>query len=383
MARELIIPGKSDEGERSGYQSAPERAELNDGRYEDGLRPQRLADVVGQQKVLTRLRISLDAARKRNEPLGHLLLDGPPGLGKTTLATVIPKELGKELQITSGPSLSAPKNLLPYLTNASYGSVLFIDEIHRMPAPVEEYIYPAMEDFRIDITVGDGLNARTVNIKLQKFTVIGATTRTGLLTGPLRDRFVNREHLDFYKIDEIAEIVRRSARKLRTDVSADAVHEIARRSRGTPRKANNLLRWARDYAQSKSDGRITTSVAQAAFHLQEVDELGLEAQDRRYLTTLVNVFAGGPAGVQALAHSLHIPADTLRGRSRTISPADGLRVARVAGPNDHGRGPGPLEPVDATTPRRSTRPLVLTPPALCDTVADGEAQRRTDDCIIR
>jgi Holliday junction DNA helicase RuvB len=289
----------------------PPAADLNDNRYDDELRPQRLEDVVGQHKVLTRLRIVLDAARMRSEPLGHLLLDGPPGLGKTTLATVIPRELGTDLQITSGPSLSAPKDLLPYLTNAAHGSVLFIDEIHRMPAAVEEYIYPAMEDFRIDITLGEGLNARTVNIKLQRFTVIGATTRSGLLTGPLRDRFVNREHLDFYEQDEIAEIVRRSGRKLRTELSDDAVHEIARRSRGTPRKANNLLRWARDYAQSRADGRITTAVARDAFSLQEVDELGLEGQDRRYLATLAGTFAGGPAGVQALAHSLNIPADTL------------------------------------------------------------------------
>jgi holliday junction DNA helicase RuvB len=310
MAREPVFRGKAKEG-GDAAPGGPGRSDLNDSRYDDELRPQRLADVVGQQKVLTRLKIMLDAAQKRNEPLGHLLLDGPPGLGKTTLATVIPKELGTELQITSGPSLSAPKDLLPYLTNASERSVLFIDEIHRMPPAVEEYIYPAMEDFRIDITLGDGLNARTVNIKLQRFTIIGATTRSGLLTGPLRDRFVNREHLDFYEIDEIAEIVRRSGRKLRTEISDDAVHEIARRSRGTPRKANNLLRWARDYAQSRHDGRITTDVAKLAFELQEVDELGLEAQDRRYLTTLVNVFAGGPAGIQALAHTLNIPVDTL------------------------------------------------------------------------
>jgi holliday junction DNA helicase RuvB len=321
MAREPVFRGKA-EGEKkssrtadgvnlAGAEKVRPDVDLDDPRFDDELRPQRLADVVGQRKAIARLEIMLDAAKKRKEPLGHLLFDGPPGLGKTTLATVIPRELGTEVQIASGPSLGAPKDLLPYLTNASYGSVLFIDEIHRMPAAVEEYIYPAMEDYRVDITLGDGLNARTVNIKLQRFTVIGATTRSGLLTGPLRDRFVNRLHFDFYDIAEIAEIVRRSAGKLRTEVSDDAVQEIARRSRGTPRKANNLLRWARDYAQSKSDGRITTPVAKDAFHLQEVDDLGLEAQDRRYLTTLVNVFVGGPAGIQALAHSLNIPTDTL------------------------------------------------------------------------
>lgn len=322
MAREPVFRGKRKDSDSpgnvdggSGPRQPPGGATgpggPDESRYDDELRPQCLADVIGQEKVLTRLKITLDAAKMRQEPLGHLLLDGPPGLGKTTLATVIPRELGTEMQITSGPSLSAPKDLLPYLTNASHGSVLFIDEIHRMPAAVEEYIYPAMEDFRVDITLGDGLNARTVNIKLQRFTVIGATTRSGLLTGPLRDRFVNREHLDFYSVDEIAEIVRRSARKLRTEASEDAVAEIAKRSRGTPRKANNLLRWARDYAQSRSDGRITPEAARDAFHLQEVDDLGLEAQDRRYLTTLVHSFGGGPAGVSALGHSLNIPTDTL------------------------------------------------------------------------
>jgi holliday junction DNA helicase RuvB len=308
-AKKRALPADLDKSES--LPAPPPSTNLDDTRYDDELRPQRLCDVVGQRKTIARLEIMLDAAKKRKEPLGHLLFDGPPGLGKTTLATVIPKELGTEVQIASGPSLGAPKDLLPYLTNASYGSVLFIDEIHRMPAAVEEYIYPAMEDYRVDITLGDGLNARAVNIKLQRFTVIGATTRSGLLTGPLRDRFVNRLHFDFYDDAEIAEIVRRSAIKLRTEIAEDAVHEIARRSRGTPRKANNLLRWTRDYAQSKSDGRITTPVAQDAFGLQEVDELGLEAQDRRYLTTLANVYIGGPAGIQALSASLNVPADTL------------------------------------------------------------------------
>src|SRR5580698_2528332 len=320
MAREPVFRGDK-EGEKkrarpSDVGNSPNSldgpaANLDDTRYDDELRPQRLSDVVGQRKAIARLEIMLDAAKKRKEPLGHLLFDGPPGLGKTTLAMTLAREMGTECQITSGPSLQAPKDLLPYLTNASYGSVLFIDEIHRMPAAVEEYIYPAMEDYRVDITLGDGLNARAVNIKLQRFTVIGATTRSGLLTGPLRDRFVNHLHFDFYDDAEIAEILRRSAVKLRTEIDEEGVHEIARRSRGTPRKANNLLRWARDYAQSKADGRITTAVARDAFQLQEVDDLGLEAQDRRYLSTLVRVFGGGPAGVQALGHSLNIPTDTL------------------------------------------------------------------------
>lgn len=200
-------------------------------RHDEELRPQRLDDVVGQRKVVERLRIILDATKKRDEPLSHLLLDGPPGLGKTTLATVLPKELGVEFQITSGPSLSAPKDLLPYLTNASERSILFIDEIHRMPAAVEEFIYPAMEDFRVDITLGEGLNARTINMKLQPFTVIGATTRSGMLTAPLRDRFVNREHLEFYDQEELIEIISRNAKKLNTEISSEAAAEMARRSR--------------------------------------------------------------------------------------------------------------------------------------------------------
>ena len=280
-------------------------------RYDDELRPSRLEDVVGQKAVVERLRILLEATKRRKEPLGHLLLDGPPGLGKTTLATVVPRELGTEIQITAGPSLSAPKDLLPYLTNAGYGSVLFIDEIHRMPPAVEEFIYPAMEDFRVDITLGDGLNARTINMKLQPFTLIGATTRSGMLTAPLRDRFVNREHLDFYTDEELATIVTRNARKLRTEISPEAAREIAIRSRGTPRKTNNWLRWTRDFADVRANGKITLEVARAALKMKGVDDAGLEEQDRKYLQTIIRVFAGGPAGVQALGHTMNIPADTL------------------------------------------------------------------------
>ncbi|RMG35426.1 MAG: Holliday junction branch migration DNA helicase RuvB, partial [Planctomycetota bacterium] len=292
---------------------ATTRSPLNavDRELDEQLRPQRLADVVGQRKVVERLQILLDAARIRGEPLGHLLLDGPPGLGKTTLATVIPRELDVEFQIASGPVLSAPKDLLPYLTNAAPGSILFIDEIHRLPAAVEEFLYPAMEDFRVDITLGEGVSARTINMPLKPFTVIGATTRSGLLTAPLRDRFVNRQRLDFYSDDEIAELVRRNAAKLKTTVEEAAAWEIARRSRGTPRKANNLLRWTRDYATARAGGHITLQVACDALQMLEVDAIGLEELDRRYLKTLIAVFGGGPAGIQALAHSLNVPADTL------------------------------------------------------------------------
>lgn len=286
--------------------------DADDPRFDDELRPQRIADVVGQRRVVERLAIVLEAARRRNEPLGHLLFDGPPGIGKTTLATVIPREMGTDIQITSGAALSAPRDLLPYLTNAGHGSVLFIDEIHRLPAAVEEFIYPAMEDFRIDIALGDGLNARTISLDLQRFTVIGATTRSGMLTAPLRDRFVFREHLEFYELDEMQEIVRRNARKLKTEVTDEAATEIAGRGRGTPRKANNLLRWTRDFATvHSSDARITTAIAKNALSMLEVDDLGLERQDRRYLETLITVFSGGPAGLQAIAHTMNIAPDTL------------------------------------------------------------------------
>lgn len=281
------------------------------GDFDEELRPSSLQDVVGQSAVVERIRILLEAAQKRGGPLGHLLLDGPPGLGKTTLATVIPKELGTDFQITVGPSLSAPKDLLPYLTNASQGSVLFIDEVHRMPPAVEEFIYPAMEDFRIDITLGDGLNARTINMQLQPFTVIGATTRSGMLTAPLRDRFVNREHLSYYSLDELAVIVTRNARKLRTEIDDDAAREIAMRSRGTPRKANNWLLWTRAYADARCNGHISLDVAQTALKMKGVDDRGLEELDRQYLEIIISVFSGGPAGVQAIAHTMNIPSDTL------------------------------------------------------------------------
>src|SRR5687768_9760744 len=201
------------------------RQEVTATEEERELRPQRLRDMVGQREVFARLEIAVDAAQKRGEPLGHILFDGPPGLGKTTFATCIPRELGVGFQIASGAALSAPKDLIPYLTNAEEGSVLFIDEIHRLPKAVEEFLYPAMEDFRIDIALGEGVNARTINMPLRPFTLIGATTRAGLLSAPLRDRFQMREHLDFYSIEELAEIVRRNAAKLRAEITADACQE--------------------------------------------------------------------------------------------------------------------------------------------------------------
>lgn len=275
------------------------------------LRPQRMADMVGQRSVYERLLIAVDAAQKRNEPLGHILFDGPPGLGKTTFALCIPRELGVPVQTSVGPALRAPKDLVPYLTNAEERSVLFIDEIHRMPKVVEEYLYTAMEDFRIDIVLGEGVNARTHNLWLKPFTLIGATTRAGMLSGPLRDRFQIREHLGFYTVEELTEIVHRSARKLSVEIEPVAAYEIARRSHSTPRIANNHLRWVRDYATSRADGRVTLAVANAALEMSGVDILGLGRLDRAYLETIIRVFAGGPAGVEAIAHTMNVAADTL------------------------------------------------------------------------
>ncbi|HLA86134.1 MAG TPA: Holliday junction branch migration DNA helicase RuvB [Thermoguttaceae bacterium] len=275
------------------------------------LRPQSMREMVGQRAVYERIEIAVDAARKRDEPLGHILFDGPPGLGKTTFATCIPRDLGVAFQIGSGATLKAPKDLIPYLTNAEERSILFIDEIHRMPKAVEEFLYPAMEDFRIDLTLGDGVNARTINMQLRPFTLIGATTRTGLLSAPLRDRFQMREHLDFYSVDELSRIVVRNAGKLQIEIAPEAARQIAERSRGTPRVANNRLRWVRDYAVSRADGQITLPVTRDALEMQGIDILGLDLQDRKYLKTIVRVFGGGPVGVEAVAHTLNIPTDTL------------------------------------------------------------------------
>jgi holliday junction DNA helicase RuvB len=312
MARHKVFQGGPDDGDDGPAAGSGSAFNPDDEQFDDELRPQGLDEVVGQRKVVERLRIVLDAARMRKEPLGHLLLDGPPGLGKTTLAMAMAREMGVECQITSGPALQAPKDLLSYLTNAAQGSVLFIDEIHRLPPTVEEFIYPVMEDFRVDIVLGEGLSARTINMKLKRFTIVGATTRSGMLTAPLRDRFVVREHLDFYEIDDLSEIVRRNALKLRTTTTEDSALQLASRSRGTPRKANNLLRWARDFATvHETEGRITDEIVTRALAMLEVDHLGLEAQDRRYLQTIVSVFSGGPAGLNAIGHTMNVPPDTL------------------------------------------------------------------------
>ncbi len=278
---------------------------------DEKLRPQRLAEIIGQRQVAERLAIALAAAKKRNEPLPHILFDGPPGLGKTTFATVLHNELGVELNITSGPALDKKMDVMPYLTNASEGSILFIDEIHRMPRTVEEFIYPVMEDFRVDVVLGEGMSARTINLPLKKFTIIGATTRSGMLSGPLRDRFGLHEHLEFYEPDDLARIVMVNAAKLRTTITEDAAWELARRSRGTPRLANNRLRWVRDFSTAKADGHVTLPLAREALDMQEVDAEGMDKQDRRYLETLIKVFRGGPTGAEALSATMNLAVDTL------------------------------------------------------------------------
>jgi Holliday junction DNA helicase RuvB len=287
--------------------AAPDRDE----EFDSGLRPQRIKDMVGQRDVIERLNIVVDAARKRGEPLGHILFDGPPGLGKTTFATCLPRELNVPLITASGPALKAPKDLLPFLTNMEERAIFFIDEIHRLPKAVEEYLYSAMEDFRLDIVLGEGINARTINMRIKPFTLVGATTRAGMLSAPLRDRFATREHLGFYSLGELTEIVRRSAKKLNVNLHEDAAIEIARRSRDTPRIANNRLRWVRDYADSKAGGNVTLEVAQAALAMAGVDVLGMDKQDRAYLETIVRVFGGGPAGIEAVAHTMNLSPDTL------------------------------------------------------------------------
>lgn len=297
MVRQAIVQG--------------DRPPEDESQRDAALRPRKLSEVIGQKAVVQRLGIALNASRKLKEPLSHILFDGPPGLGKTTFATVLPLELGTTIQLTSGPALSKPADLLPFLTNASEGSILFIDEIHRMPRVVEEFIYPAMEDFRVDIVLGEGINARTISMPLKRFTLIGATTRSGMLSSPMRDRFKMHEHLDFYTTEELAQIVTINARKLDTHLAPEAAREIAGRSRGTPRIANSRLWWARNFAHSEADGRITIEVARSALKMAEVDEQGLDKQDRRYLQTLIEVFGGGPTGVEALAATMNLPTDTL------------------------------------------------------------------------
>lgn len=314
MAREVKIKGRSGD-DREPKPEAAEPAltpQAAADAVEEKLRPQRLSEIIGQRAVAERLSIALAAAKKRGEPLPHILFDGPPGLGKTTFAGVLHNELGVELNLTSGASLDKKMDVMPYLTNASEGSILFIDEIHRLPRAVEEFIYPVMEDFRVDVVLGEGMAARTINLPLKKFTIIGATTRSGMLSSPLRERFHMHEHLEFYDADDLARIITINAAKLRATISDDAAWELAGRSRGTPRIANARLRWVRDYALARADGDIDLSVARDALDMQEIDSEGMDKQDRRYLDTLIRVFKGGPTGAEALAATMTLSVDTIR-----------------------------------------------------------------------
>ena len=278
---------------------------------DQSLRPARLSDFAGQPKLRERLTILLDSARARSQPLDHLLLSGPPGLGKTTLAHILGAEMKATVRTTSGPAIEKAGDLAGLLTGLQEGDILFIDEIHRLSKVIEEYLYPALEDFRIDIVIDQGPAARSVRLNLPRFTLIGATTRAGALSAPLRDRFVVREHLDYYTTDELAEIVRRSAVKLSMGMDDATADEIARRSRGTPRLANNRLRWIRDYSTSRAAGAVDVVIARAALDMQGIDDMGLDTFDRRYLETIQRVFAGGPVGIEAIAHTMSAAADTL------------------------------------------------------------------------
>ncbi len=275
------------------------------------LRPSLFSEFTGQAKVKERLEITVAAAKQRREPIDHVLLSGPPGLGKTTLANILAKSMGASLKSTSGPTIEKAGDLAGLLTNLEEGDVLFIDEIHRLQKTIEEYLYPAMEDFKLDIIIDQGPNARSVRLNLPRFTLIGATTRSGLLTAPLLTRFGIRERLDYYQADQLHEIVLRSARLLGVEIETKGAHEIARRSRGTPRIANNLLRRVRDYAQVRHEGRVTGEVADKALVMLEIDENGLDEMDKRILEAVIVKFGGGPVGLSSLAVAVGEEPDTL------------------------------------------------------------------------
>ena len=279
--------------------------------FSHSLRPENLGEFVGQSNVKEKLKIAMAAAQQRGEPLEHILFYGPPGLGKTTLASVIANEMGVGVKNSSGPALVKQGDVMGMLSNVNNGDILFIDEIHRLSTPVEEFIYPAMEDFKVDYTVDSGMHAKTINFPLKRFTLVGATTRAGLLSAPLRSRFGMLYHLDFYNEDELTEILIRSAKLLSLDCQNGTLELIASRSRGTPRIANRLLKRVRDYAQVKSTGKLSKGVVENALKMEQIDSLGLDELDRSFLRALANVYDGGPAGIEAIAATLGEERDTL------------------------------------------------------------------------
>ena len=278
---------------------------------ESSLRPQLLKDYVGQEKIKDNLKVYIEAAKNRGEALDHVLFYGPPGLGKTTLASIIANEMGTHLKVTSGPAIAKPGEMAAILNNLSEGDILFVDEIHRLNRQVEEVLYPAMEDYAIDIMLGKGESARSIRIDLPKFTLVGATTRAGMLSAPLRDRFGVVNHMEYYTVDELKHIIVQSAGKLQVEIDEQGAYEMARRSRCTPRLANRLLKRVRDFAEVKYDGVITYEVADFALNLLEVDTFGLDQNDRNILLTIIDKFAGGPVGLDTLAASIGEDAGTI------------------------------------------------------------------------